>query len=172
MSLTTFGIPFCIYLWSNAYEFEKVSYIKKHILFMLRQYGVHIKKITWPDSESHIVVVATIFTKWRYFALFRYYWLSRLGPFEIVYIDIITSNLVRFSRFFHMKNSDLVIQVKFWLVLTNLGPKKHFSQRIQEYNKNTIFFPKKTIQITQTIHKHHTINHTINITKTFPKIHK
>ena len=71
-----------------------------------------------------------------------------------------------------MKNSDLVIQVKFWLVLTNLGPKKHFSQRIQEYNKNTIFFPKKTIQITQTIHKHHTINHTINITKTFPKIHK
>ena len=38
--------------------------------------------------------------------------------------------------------------------------------------KNTIFFPKKTIQITQTINKHHTINHTINITKTFPKIHK
>ena len=38
--------------------------------------------------------------------------------------------------------------------------------------QNTIFFQKKTIQITQNTNRYHTINHNMNITETFPKIYK
>ena len=42
----------------------------------------------------------------------------------------------------------------------------NLNTRIQEYNN----FPKKTIKITKNIIEYHSINNTINITKTFQKI--
>ena len=45
-----------------------------------------------------------------------------------------------------------------------IGYRKMRKNRIQEEYKNTIIFPKKTIQITQNIIRSH--NHTINISET------